>query len=113
MDVRVLATELVLMDVKADARDVVDVQDALEIALIRARITAPKVVGIRALDHARAAQVVRVIVTEVAYNRAMELVLTPAQIHALNHVQPIAKEIVQDALPPVRQVVQETALMTV
>lgn len=113
MDVKVLATELALMAVKADVTDAVAVQAALAIAPIRARITAPKVAGIRAQEHVKDVQVVQVIATEAAYSHATERVLTPAQIHASELVQPTAKVIVQDALPPVRQVVQETALMTV
>ena len=113
MDARVLATELALMAAKADVKDAMDVLGALEIAPIHVRITAPKAAGIRALDHVRAAQAVQEIATEVAFNHATEHVLTPAQIRALGHAQPTAKEIVRDVPPPVKQVALETVPMIV
>ena len=112
MDVKVLATELALMAVKADVMDAMDVLVAPEIVPIRARITARKAAGIRVLEHVKAAQVVQEIATEAAYSHVLDRVLTPVQIHVLEPVQPTVKEIAQDALPPVRQVAQETALMT-
>ena len=112
MDVKAHAMELALMAVKVDAMDAMAVLDALATAPIRARITAPKVAEIRALELVKDAQVVQEIAMDRVCNPAMERVLTPAQIHVSGHAQPTVRETAQAALLPARQVVQETAPMT-
>lgn len=113
MDVKARATELALMAVREDVRDVVDAPDVPEIAPILALILAPTAAEIRVQDHAKVVRAVPEIAMETVCSHATEHALIPAQIHVSKHAQLIVRETVQDVLPRVKQIAQETVPMIV